>query len=353
MELYINGTGIISAQGNNGDDSFLTSAPSYNTDQLLVVEPDYKDAIPPMQLRRMSKVIRMGIGASGICMKHAVVEKTDALSVGTALGCLSDTEQFLTKMVAQDEQMLTPTSFIQSTHNTVAGQIALLSGCHGHNLTYVHRGHSFEHAVINAQLYLDEHPNETVLAGGIDELTETTKNLLQAGNVYRKVNATPRDITRSNSLGTIGGEGASFFLLSGEPDTKSHLRIKDVAIFTTTDKKVALNKLNLFIEKLRIPIQEIDLVMLGINGDERNRAFYEALQGKIFSKTSQGTFKHLCGEYPTASAFGLGLISHIVTGNTIPDFVLLNHQPQKLKHILLINNHIHYYSYWHLMVYNA
>ncbi|HXS35832.1 MAG TPA: beta-ketoacyl synthase chain length factor, partial [Flavipsychrobacter sp.] len=301
MELYINGTGIISAQGNNSNNDFLASAPSYNTDQLLAIEPDYKDVIPPMQLRRMSKVVRMGIGASRICMQQAGLEKPDALSVGTALGCLNDTEQFLVKMIAQDEQMLTPTSFIQSTHNTVAGQIALLSGCHGHNITYVHRGHSFEHAVVNAQLYLNDHPGETILTGGIDELTEITKSLLQAGNVYRKTPATPRDITRSNFLGSIGGEGAAFFLLSGEPAARSHLQIRDTFIFTTSEKKVALSKLNLFLERSGISISEIDLVMLGINGDERNRAFYEALQSRTFNKTSQATFKHLCGEYPTAS----------------------------------------------------
>jgi len=134
------------------------------------------------------------------------MERPDAISVGTAMGCLQDTEQFLSKMIAQDEQMLTPTAFIQSTHNTVSGQIALLCGCHGHNLTYVHRGHSFEHALINTQLYLQQHPGETVLAGGLDELVDTSVALMQRAGVYRT------DATQS--AGAIAGEGAAFFTVS-------------------------------------------------------------------------------------------------------------------------------------------
>jgi hypothetical protein len=69
MELYITGTGIVSGAGNSGDESFLKEAPSYNIDKLLCIEPDYKAYIPPMQLRRMSKAVRIGIGASKMCMR--------------------------------------------------------------------------------------------------------------------------------------------------------------------------------------------------------------------------------------------------------------------------------------------
>ena len=88
MDLYINGTGLISAAGSNSDDSFLNNTPQYNTDRLLSKEPDYTSYIPPMQLRRMSKAVRMGIGAARIAMSNAGIEKPDALSIGTAMGCL-------------------------------------------------------------------------------------------------------------------------------------------------------------------------------------------------------------------------------------------------------------------------
>src|SRR4051812_13107926 len=108
MDLYIHSVGIISPAGDSRDEAFLSTAPAYDTERLLCNELDYSAFIPPMQLRRMSKAVRMGVAASAICMQ-AAGEKPDAISVGTGMGCLHDTEQFLSKMVAQEEQMLTPT----------------------------------------------------------------------------------------------------------------------------------------------------------------------------------------------------------------------------------------------------
>src|SRR5690606_27841623 len=125
---------------------------------------------------------------------------------------------FLSKMTEQKEQMLTPTAFIQSTHNTVGGQIALVNGCNGPNLTYVHRGHSFEHALLHAYLYLRHHPDDTVLAGGIDELTPTSEAILKRFGV------------------TDNGEGACFFTVNTKD--KEGACIKDIHTFTTQDTAV-------------------------------------------------------------------------------------------------------------------
>ncbi|HRO43257.1 MAG TPA: beta-ketoacyl synthase chain length factor [Flavipsychrobacter sp.] len=348
MNLYIHGTGILSAAGNNGEEDFLKNPPEYNTDRLLCKEPDYTAYIPPMQLRRMSKAVRMGIAASKISLHNAGVEKADAISVGTAFGCLNDTEVFLSKMVAQNEQMLTPTAFIQSTHNTVAGQIALLTGCYGHNLTYVHRGHSFEHAMINAQLYLNEHPTEKILVGGIEELTETSLEVLKQTGVYRKAKTSPANILNDYEEGSIAGEGASFFLVSQQP-AANNLCVKDIATFQTRDAKTALQKLNDFLLRNELRNDDLDLVMLGINGDKRNEEFYTALRTNVFSRVSQGCYKHICGEHPVASAFGLGVISYAVK-NSLPETSVLNHPPKQLKRVLLVNNFLHHYSCWYLEV---
>src|ERR1043165_285653 len=111
------------------------AVPDVEVLRLSAKEPDYTGVIPPMQLRRMSKPVRMGVGTSFECLQKADLKRADAIIVGTTLGCLTDTEVFLRKMVEQDEQMLTPTAFIQSTHNTVAGQIDLATGCRGYKNT--------------------------------------------------------------------------------------------------------------------------------------------------------------------------------------------------------------------------
>ncbi len=210
LRLYINGTSLIAPDTGaqaatdgdaNGDHRPAQAGPAADSvKQVRAADPDYSGIIPPIQLRRMSKAVRMGIGAAKKCLGQAGITTPDAVIIGTGLGCLQDTETFLSRMVSQEERMLTPTAFIQSTHNTVAGQIALTLGCTGFNTTLSQRGLSFECAVLNASLQLSEHPATTVLCGGIDELTDTAFGLLRRAGYYEGLAA--------------AGEGAGFLLLS-------------------------------------------------------------------------------------------------------------------------------------------
>ncbi len=349
MNLYIHGAGLLSAAGSNNEVTFLKDAPVYSTDRLLCKEPDYSAYIPPMQLRRMSKAVRMGIGAAKICLQQNNDHKPDAISVGTALGCLQDTETFLSKMIAQDEQMLTPTAFIQSTHNTVAGQVALVMGCHGHNLTYVHRGHSFEHAMLNTRLYLSDHPGKKVLVGGIEELTGTSIDILKRVNIYAKQEVTSDHVFDVPRQGSIAGEGAAFFLVTDQPKEGASLLVKGVHTFVTKDAGIILQEINAFMNNEQLQFDDIDLVVLGVDGDEQNEILYKQLRQDIFKKHSQAAFKHICGEYPVASAFALGLITHAAQYG-LPSWAVLNHPPKQLKRILLINNFVRHFSCWHIEV---
>jgi 3-oxoacyl-[acyl-carrier-protein] synthase II len=156
MTIYINGTGCISPQETAQGGPLLATPREYEQVRLATVDPDYKQWIDVKQIRRMSRVVKMGVGAAHLSMEAAGITNVDAIITGTAYGCLDDTGVFLTKMVNQHEEMLTPTAFIQSTHNTVAGQIALLLGCNGYNNTFVHRGFSFENALLDAIMILKE-----------------------------------------------------------------------------------------------------------------------------------------------------------------------------------------------------
>ncbi|MBL7719721.1 MAG: beta-ketoacyl synthase chain length factor [Flavipsychrobacter sp.] len=346
MNIYIKGAGVISAAGNNSDPSFLAEAPGYDTHRLNAKEPDYTAYIQPMQLRRMSKAVRMGIGASKIAGQQAGIEKPDALSIGTAMGCLQDTEVFLSKMIDQQEQMLTPTAFIQSTHNTVGGQIALLAGCYGHNLTYVHRGHSFEHAIINAQLYLHAHPHHQMLVGGIDELVDSSVKVLTATGVYREGNST-EGILHTAGKGSIAGEGAGFFIASAQP-APGALRIKGLQIFTTKDAALVSEKMNGFLAQQQLQQDDIDLLISGWNGDSRTKPVYDVLHQQFSASVIAG-FKHLSGEYATASSFGLAMAAHIAGTGMVPGFCRLGSAPARpIRNIILFNNYMHYFSMWHI-----
>lgn len=336
LDLYIHSTGTVSPAADLHEPVV----------KLLSCEPDYSAYIPPMQLRRTSKVVRMGIGAAKACLTEAGLEKPHALSIGTAMGCLQDTEVFLSKMVVQEEKMLTPTAFIQSTHNTVGGQIALLVGCHGHNMTYVHSGHSFEHALLNTQLYLQDHPDETMLTGGIDELTDTSHTLMQRAAVYTDTAAVPANLQDGNTLRPIAGEGASFFSISRNA-AQACLRVINLHLFITTAADAALAHAGSWLQQ-QMAAGDIDLILMGENGTDD--PFYQSLREHAGDEVSFATFKQYCGEYATAGAFGLSLLVQCMKKNAFPDYFFLNHPPQKLQRIAIVNHYCNHYSCWMLEV---
>ncbi|MBW7913222.1 MAG: beta-ketoacyl synthase chain length factor [Taibaiella sp.] len=333
IDLYINSAGIISGAGNNMSGNFLQDTTDYSAFALAAVEPDYKAYIPVMQLRRMSKAVRMGVVASKVAMQQAGMETPDAISVGTAYGCLQDTESFLGKMIEQDEQMLTPTAFIQSTHNTVSGQIALLAGCNGHNLTYVHRGHSFEHALINAKLHMQQHPGSNILIGAIEEQTPNSVKALQYAGAVAKENYTPSDVLGGKLTNPVCGEGAAFFSLTEQPLNQQSLKIAALDIFKATADK-AFEK----IENFAAQAGPFDLFVSGSNGEKKDYALYQSIAAEIVPGVPVTTFKQLCGEYPVASSFVLGMLWHRIYPGI----------QGKYKNVLLVNNHCDYYSCWTL-----
>lgn len=151
--------------------------------------------------RRMSRFVRMGVATAMDCLAQAPGVGIDAIITATGLGCLADSEKFLRNIIDEDERLLNPTPFIQSTFNTVGASIALILGNHCYNMTYTHGGRSFESALIDAMIRIDMGA-ANVLVGAIDEATPLRHRIMERMGVWRR-----------NS----DGEGAMFTILSAEP----------------------------------------------------------------------------------------------------------------------------------------
>ena len=74
--------------------------------------------------------------ASLEALTQAGIEKPDAIITATEYGCLEHSERLLEQLKDEGEVMLKPTYFMQSTHNTIGGNIAIKTHCHGYNVTY-------------------------------------------------------------------------------------------------------------------------------------------------------------------------------------------------------------------------
>lgn len=346
MKTYIRATGNISPQKSFGH-QFLTEPVEHTGDRLTCIEPDYKGIIDVKLIRRMSRIIKMGVAAAMECLQESGIAIPDAITTGTAYGCLEDTGVFLTKMVEHNETLLTPTSFIQSTHNTIGAQIALMLQCHNYNNAFVHRGFSFESALLDGMLLLQEKEANNVLVGGIDEITNISHAILSRMGLYKREAVSSLDLFATKSKGTIAGEGAAFFLLANESSGNDYAILDGMHTFykPTSVEEIA-QQILFFLSAQSITINDIDLVITGKNGDLKNDAIYTALQNTILNKAFLVNYKQLCGEYPTAVAFGLWVAINIIKTQTVPR-VISKDSPKKLQKILIYN---HYQNMHHSLL---
>jgi len=249
MAIYINGTGCISHQNTIDVNDFFANAQIGCQQRLVAQEPDYKNYVPANMLRRMSHIIKMGVAAAKISLQQAEIENVEAIITGTGLGCFEDTDKFLRAIIENNERLLTPTSFIQSTHNTVAGQIALLIKCHNYNFTYTQQGLSFESALLDAQMFLNENKNSNILVGGLDEAIQPYFDLLLKAGQIKKQEDLIVEIENNKTKGFCLGEGASFFVLSDEQNKNTKAEIKGIKVFTSINNSDDLkNKLHSFLQ---------------------------------------------------------------------------------------------------------
>lgn len=132
---------------------------------------DIKDFLSPMAARRMGKMMKAAMLTSLKALKAAGIESPDAIITATAYGMLETSETFLREMCENGEETLSPTLFMQSTHNTLGSAIAIRTKCHGYNITYTQGERSLELALRDARRLIMTGKAKNVLVGLHEEST--------------------------------------------------------------------------------------------------------------------------------------------------------------------------------------
>ncbi|WP_164122452.1 MULTISPECIES: beta-ketoacyl synthase N-terminal-like domain-containing protein [Sphingobacterium] len=337
-KCFIQGIGGVSAQGIWRSD-FFDEAVEIIESKAYAQQPSYKELIAPNMIRRMSKGIKMGIYAAQQALDEAGMNELDAVITGTGLGCLEDSEKFLKNVLDNDEEFLTPTSFIQSTHNTVGAQIALRLGCKAYNFTYVNGAVSFESALLDSLEQCEEGNAHTILVGGIDEISGHTFTLKQLiGEV--KADEVRETIRTSKSKGVNYGEGATFFALSNVSSLDSYAEVVDVCIKNRVDKDELATFIDSFLEINKVDRSAISALVLGNSGDVAYDYYFEQL-GQLFEDRVQLYYKHLYGHSDIASAFGMATAAYVLKEQRIPENIVWKAGKQiPLNYVLLYNQYM-------------
>lgn len=280
-------------------------------------EPDYKNIIKDAnQRRRMSRVVKMGVAAALLCMEQYEDKAIDTILTATGLGCLTDTEKFIDSLIDNEERLLNPTPFIQSTFNVVGSQIALLTGNHCYNNTYTHRALSFECALLDAMMCINEDA-QNVLVGASDEKTPNSHRIMKRLGMFQDHHH---------------GEGSQFFILSKQKTDQSLAEIMGVKTFVGEKReKEIINNIKSFLADKNLAANNINLFLSG-------ESIHTEIGGKLFPQAKVQTFKDICGEYHTASAFALWQVfsDKQDTLLNVGDTALIYNQFQGINHSLIL-----------------
>ena len=194
-------------------------------------EADYKQFIPPLEARRMGKILKRAIATAKTATAQAGIETPEAIITGTGLGCIENTEIFLDALCRQGEDQMMPTRFMNSTHNTISSIVAINLQAHGYNATYAHNTVSFQSALKDAFMQLRRNKIGNAMVCAHDEMTPSYHALLCKGGYLKDKHAT---------------ECAVSMVLANENNGNALCEVADVRILyrpTDAEKQQALAEL--------------------------------------------------------------------------------------------------------------
>lgn len=357
--IFVNGTACISPQ-NTFDGALPEEVIRYSNNVLTCRTPDFKAYLPPTQLRRLSRMLRIGLTASVMCMRNAGVQSPDGIITATGYGFLEDTEKFLREIIERNEQQLTPTFFMQGTYNALAGLAGLALRCTGYNNTYVSKGFALGSALQDAAAQIRRQPELNFLVGAYDEAAAVQyKSAAREGHFKKEFIDSDR-LYEHATPGSLQGEGAAFFLLSGVRTAQTLCRIKGIhGLFlpSSEDLPVALTE---FLDHHGVTTRTLDLWIAGFSGDvDRDRPL-SMLDKNVLSAVPQARFKHLTGEFCTADGFAVWLAARIIKDQHIPQVVRIGtnnppavegtaadsagsttySRPRRIEKVLVVNHYL-------------
>lgn len=282
---------------------------TYQVPYVRSIAADYKSYVTPIEARRMGNILKRALATSIEAMRESGIENPDACITGTGLGCIENTELFLDALCRDGEQLLKPTYFMQSTHNTISSLIAIKNKLHGYNATYAHKGISFDSALQDAWLQLCSDSIKSALVGGHDEMTPSYFKLLEKIGYLGQGNS-------------IAGETAvSLVLAQGNAIPSETNPLCELAAFSMRycpEIHSLHEMLQEVLKQADITLNQIDAVMTGVNGNQANDNPYLLDSKELFANIPLLQYKHLFGESYTASGFAYYVAAHCLDKGVIP-----------------------------------
>ena len=340
--IYVLSAKQISLQQPLNED-WMQNAETHETPFTRSIDPSFKDYISPIEARRMGKILKRAVATSKEALKAADLESVDAIITGTGYGCIENTEFFLDALSTEGEQLLKPTYFMQSTHNTISSLVAIQTKNHGYNATYAHKGVSFDSALQDAwwQFQLDK--INTALVGGHDEMTETFYHILKKGGVMGMDDERCGEAAVSVVLSRHCEESAAASRHCEEerrsnPELQPLCKLIGFQMLHNPSQNALVDAVATLLQSAEKSLADIDFILTGMSGNHEGDRAYREEAKTLFGDKPLLRYKHLFGESFTASGLGFYVAAQCLKAGRVPESLFVDAKVERSPKCILLYN---------------
>ena len=292
------------------------------------IDPSFKEYISPIEARRMGRILKRALATSKEALKTAGCDTVDAIMTGTGFGCIENTEFFLDALSNEGEQLLKPTYFMQSTHNTISSLVAIQTKNYNYNATYAHKGISFESALHDAWMQFHLGKIGSALVGCHDEMTETFYRIMKKGGVMGQDDERCGEVAVSVVLSRHCEEerrsNPDMSALRQAQGPQSLCRLTGLKMLHQPTMNDLMDAVTTMLQSAERSLADVDYILTGISGNHENDKAYLAETKTLFGDKPLLKYKHLFGENFTASGLGFYVAAQCLKAGRVPSHLFVN-----------------------------
>ena len=292
------------------------------------IDPSFKDYISPIEARRMGKILKRAVATSKEALNASGLNTVDAIITGTGYGCIENTEFFLDALSNDGEQLLKPTYFMQSTHNTISSLVAIQTKNHGYNVTYAHKGISFDSALQDAWLQLRLGKIDSALVGGHDEMTETFYHILKKGGVMGQddemCGESAVSIVLSKVVEPVETPLQNKSALRQAQEPRPLCKLSGFQMLHQPTMNTLMDALARLLQSAGKSLADVDYILTGISGHHDQDEAYLQETKTLFGQKPLLKFKHLFGESFTSSGIGMYVAAQCLKAGHVPSTLFVD-----------------------------
>ena len=281
------------------------------------IDPSFKEYVSPIEARRMGRILKRALATSKEALKSAGCDTVDAIMTGTGFGCIENTEFFLDALSNEGEQLLKPTYFMQSTHNTISSLVAIQTKNYNYNATYAHKGISFESALHDAWLQFRLGKINSALVGCHDEMTETFHSIMKKGGVMGQDDEHCGEVAVSVVLSRHCEERSN-------PELTPLCRLTGLKMLHQPTMNDLMDAVTTMLQSADRSLADVDYILTGISGNHQSDKAYLAESKTLFGDKPLLKYKHLFGENFTASGLGFYVAAQCLKAGMVPSHLFVN-----------------------------